>query len=89
MDWTGGTRRRFAGSKSNNTALKKQKAYFAKARAASHQEPAASHLNHLSSSDYKLTNPMDVQHQRRSRGDANDRKANTRTTWTKGKGNDF
>ena len=33
MDWTGGARRRFA-PKKNNSTLQKQKAYFAKARAA-------------------------------------------------------
>jgi hypothetical protein len=35
MDWTGGTRRRFAAGKGNAT-LRKQKAHFAKARATAH-----------------------------------------------------
>lgn len=43
MDWTGGTRRRFAGARNNNTALQKQKAHFAKARAAIQHEPFTSH----------------------------------------------
>jgi len=78
MDWTGGTRRRFTGAKNNNTALKKQKAYFAKARAASNHDPMANRLNPLSSSDYRLANPvaaLDIQHHRRSRRDAKDRSA--------------
>jgi hypothetical protein len=90
MDWTGGTRRRFTGAKNTDTALKKQKAYFAKARAASHQEPVASHLNPLSSSEYKLADPMgalDAQHYRRSRQDANDRRTNLRITSSQGMGN--
>lgn len=84
MDWTGGTRRRFTGAKNSNTALKKQKAYFAKARAASHQEPVASHLNPLSSSEYKLANPMGAQHQRRSHPGAHDRGSNHRITSSRG-----
>jgi hypothetical protein len=43
MDWTGGTRRRFAGARNNNAALQKQKAHFAKARAALQHEPFAGH----------------------------------------------
>lgn len=43
MDWTGGTRRRFAGARNNNTALQKQKAHFARARAAIQHEPFTSH----------------------------------------------
>ena len=43
MDWTGGTRRRFAGAKNNNAALQKQKAHFARARAAIQNEPFSSH----------------------------------------------
>jgi hypothetical protein len=43
MDWTGGTRRRFAGARNNNTALQKQKAHFAKARAAVQHEPFTGH----------------------------------------------
>ena len=43
MDWTGGTRRRFAGAKNNNAALQRQKAHFAKARAAIQHEPFSSH----------------------------------------------
>lgn len=41
MDWTGGTRRRFAPGK-NNAILQKQKAHFAKARSAL-QHPPSSH----------------------------------------------
>lgn len=43
MDWTGGTRRRFAGAKNNNAALQRQKAHFARARAAIQREPFSSH----------------------------------------------
>jgi len=43
MDWTGGTRRRFAGAKNNNAALQRQKAHFARARAAIQHEPFSSH----------------------------------------------
>jgi hypothetical protein len=43
MDWTGGTRRRFAGARNNNAALQKQKAHFAKARAAVQHEPSTGH----------------------------------------------
>lgn len=42
MDWTGGTRRRFAGVKNNNAALQRQKAHFARARAAIQHEPFSS-----------------------------------------------
>jgi hypothetical protein len=89
MDWTGGTRRRFTGAKNSNTALKKQKAHFAKARAASHQEPVASHLNPLSSSEYKLANPMGAQHQRRLQPGAHDHNSNHRITSSRGMGNYF
>ena len=43
MDWTGGTRRRFAGAKNNNAALQRQKAHFARARAAIQHEQVSSH----------------------------------------------
>lgn len=43
MDWTGGTRRRFAGARNNNAALQRQKAHFARARAAIQHEPFSSH----------------------------------------------
>ena len=42
MDWTGGVRRRFAPGK-NNATLRKQKAHFAKARAALHNTPSSRH----------------------------------------------
>ncbi|KAK5170225.1 uncharacterized protein LTR77_004811 [Saxophila tyrrhenica] len=38
MDWTGGTRKRFAAGR-NNATIQKQKAHFAKARAALHATP--------------------------------------------------
>lgn len=41
MDWTGGTRRRFAGAK-HNTTLQRQKAHLARARAAVQHEPFSS-----------------------------------------------
>ena len=47
MDWTGGTRRRFAPGR-NNANLQKQKAHFAKARAALHGTPST-HRGSISS----------------------------------------
>lgn len=41
MDWTGGTRRRFAGAK-HNTTLQRQKVHFARARVAVQHEPFSS-----------------------------------------------
>jgi hypothetical protein len=43
MDWTGGTRRPFTAVKNNNTALQRQKAHSARARAAVQHEPFTSH----------------------------------------------
>lgn len=42
MDWTGGARRRFAPGRANAT-VQKQKAHFAKARAALHATPSSNH----------------------------------------------
>lgn len=87
MDWTGGTRRRFTGARNSNTALKKQKAHFAKARAASKQDPVASRSDILPPSRYNLSSPMgalDVQNRKRTRGGANDRRAIPRVTSSRG-----
>lgn len=44
MDWTGGVRKRFSASKSN-TVVQKQKAHFAKARAALQHTPTSKHTS--------------------------------------------
>lgn len=64
MDWTGGTRRRFVGAKNNNTALQKQKAHFAKARAAIQHEPVPDRLHRSHPASRNTPRPAGMQHSR-------------------------
>lgn len=64
MDWTGGTRRRFVGAKNNNTALQKQKAHFAKARAAIQHEPVSDRLHRSHPASRNTPRLAGMQHSR-------------------------
>lgn len=66
MDWTGGTRRRFA-PKKNNATLQRQKAYFAKARAALNA-PSQRIASRSPTRRYSASVPRSSQHRTASRG---------------------
>lgn len=55
MDWTGGTRRRYAGAKNNNAGLQRQKAHFARVRAAKQNSHIKDRQRTISWNGHKLS----------------------------------
>lgn len=54
MDWTGGTKRRYAGAKSVNAARQRQKAHFARTRAAMNGTTSTNRGRHPSSTAFRI-----------------------------------